>query len=238
MPRATLATMKAEALQLADVPPESSSRTDAPITDAELNSVVNRSLADLHETIAGVYQDYFTYLHRTKLEARREHTTLPPYFLQLRALYLVDNDERVLCEEFHLDDFTGRDTTDYTNRPKYRIMGQQIRWLPMPERDFPLEIWMTRAFHQLLNDGDEIDPEIPEGWERFVVFDVAAYCLAKLERDPAFAMAERERVRRSIEALARNRDNTGPRSVHDSNWRFTLHPYRRRRILPWPTKRV
>lgn len=238
MTKANLGSIKAAALQMADIPPESTSRTDAPITDTELSDAANRGLADLHETICGVNQDYFTHIHQTKCISRREYTTLPPTFLQLRALYLVDRNERVLCEEFHLDDFTGRDRTDNTNRPKYRLMGQQIRWLPVPDRDYEMEVWMTRAFREILNDDDEVDPDIPTGWARFVICDVAAYALAKVERDPAYPLMERERIRSSIESLARQRNNSGPRTVHDSAWRFTLHPYRRRRILPWPTKRI
>ena len=121
--------------------------------------------------------------------------------------------------------------TERWEYPRYRIISNHIEWLPAPATSKDVEIYYVRQFVPLENTTDEISPEIPRGWEDFVVAHLAEYLLDKRDLDSTSAAKRKEMARRKIIDSASHRNASGPRKTIDVNRRYD--PGRSRK-LPYP----
>jgi len=222
--------------RMADIPEASALQTDPFVTTDEALEIVNEGLGELHDLLVEVYEEWLTEVDTSlSMTAAGRTTALPSDFFKLRGLFLLDGTQRIELYPFDPLDIAGTTTTDTTDRPDYRIVGNKLYWSELPGSAYSLEIWYVRQFRPLDDIADLPEPEIPEGWELFVVAFLANYLLAKEESDTTPAEKALARARRRIESAATNRDASRPQQVRDVSGRFdTDRRGRRRRRLPYP----
>lgn len=226
MPKATLADIRARALDFADVPYSSSW-----VTTARVNDIINDALNDLHTMIVESYEDYLTEQYNTTLASGTDSITVPSDFFKLRGIYIIDNNFRFRLEPWEWQDLHAMISTTVSARPRYRVMGQQIKFWPVALSDYTLEVWYIKQFKDLVADNDEIEPALPNGWDCYAVGHVAAYLLQRKEQDPGPALAYKEDARRQIESALTSRDAAGPKKFKDLSER-----YRKKVWYPAPIK--
>ena len=229
--RATLADLKARALRKADLPASTTTRVDAIVVDSELGDALNDGFDELHDLVLEERQNHFEVTSQVQAESGAAVTPLPDCWLCDRGIWLIEGGIRARLEEYILEDLAGTSTGDTSSRPRYRIQGSVIRWLPVPASSYLIEMTYLRSFRRLFNDADTSDPEIPEGWLRYPVAYAAAYIMIKREKDPTAYLGEMQRIARSIGALALRKE-TGGSFVRDTSGRFDGERLRSR--LPWP----
>lgn len=229
--RVTLLDLKTRALRKAYLPADTTTRADAVVTDSEWTDVANDGLAELQGIILAERQNHFEVTSKVRMTSGIDLTPLPDCFLSLREIFLIDAGVRAELDEYHLDELSGTTTTDTSSRPCYRIQGAMLRWQPLPASSYDVEITYLRSFQRLLQDRDEIDPQIPNGWERYVVAYMACYAKEKQGLDQTAHLAEMQRVAASIGALSLQKE-TGKSFVRDTSNRFNKNAGRTK--LPWP----
>jgi hypothetical protein len=183
------------ACALADVPYPSADQTNPFVTPVELLGFVNLGLGYLHDLLIEVYDDWLTVVDDSlTMTAGGATTKLPTDFYKLRALFLIDSGQRVELYPFDPLDMAGSTTTDTSDRPQYRLVANDIRWLELPGSAYTLELWYIRQFRDLVDIEDRPEPEIPNGWEMYVVAWVAHFLATKEEsgRLPAATGPRRE----------------------------------------------
>lgn len=141
--------------------------------------------------------------------AADEFVMIPDDLMAVRALHRVDSGgQRTRLEQFSPDSLQdGR--TGGADCPLYSLQGNRI-WFASPwAAAATLELWYLRSPARLLATQDHIRPEIPFGWERYVVAYLAAYLLDKEESDSSRARAVMAQVISEIRDHGINR--AGPR---------------------------
>lgn len=217
---------------MADVPEASSSNTNAFATLSEMIDVINDGVAELQDILVNTFDDYLTTFENLTTTASTQTTKLPEEFLKLRHMFLLDGTERHAVEPYDFQDLNALDSTETSSRPRYKILGNLIYWHPLPDGAYTIECWYVRRFKRLEDSYDFLRPEIPTGWDRYLVAFGAAYLLAKEESDPSPALLAMQQVRKTIEITAQNRDTSRPKKVTNVLSRFSSD--RRNYKLPYP----
>lgn len=218
---------------MAEVPEPSSSRTDAFGGLQEIVEVANSGLAELHDLLVDVYKDWLGANKDITAASGEEFTVLPDDFLQLDQIFQIDQGQRIEMFEFRLSDMTGSTRTETTDRPMYRVRGNRIFWFELPGKDYTMELWYTRQFITLEDKEDEISPELPVGWEDYVIGHVAEYLADKEESNNKIGSKAKARTAARITKIATRRIKG--RKVKDVSGRFDArrnrypfrHPYPR-----------
>lgn len=97
---------------------------------------------------------------------------------------------------------------------QYRLIGNNIEFIPTPSSGQQLRIWYIPRLPQLLKDTDLTTSSI-SGWIEYVIVDAAIKALQKEESDVTILMAQKEALRIRIEGTASNRDTGQPDRVSD-----------------------
>jgi hypothetical protein len=144
---------------------------------------INFGFAELVGHIAAHAPDQITTRVDLSVDAGDEFAMIPDDLLTVRALHRVDSGgQRVRLEQFSPDSLSDGRTTgvDY---PTFSLQGNRI-WFSSPwSAAYTLELWYVRSPSRLYATEDHIRPEIPFGWERYIVSYLAAYLLDKEESD-------------------------------------------------------
>lgn len=206
------------------------------VTDTELNSYVNKSLAELYDILVQCYgSDYYTadpvyfyaqtgvenydiptilaggyggsgistghtFYKLAGLDAKvtsQEWSTLKPYMFN----------ERNRFQRFGIWDRLG-----ITNL-RYRLIGNNIKFAPVPTSQCPLRIWYVPAAPILVADADVYDDL--NQFAEYIIVDAAIKMLQKEESDVSVLLAEKAALKRRIEEAGQNRDAGKPESIGD-----------------------
>ena len=214
--RWTLEECITAALQMANLPADTTTRIDAIVSAAEIARVLNWGLSRLHAEVLRKRRNHFEVTERISLSSGVDFSLLPDTYLALRGgIWLLDSGSRARLLPWDITLLDGTTTTDTSSRPKYRIQGKAIRWLPAPSSSFSAEVIFLRSFRRLLNLKDELDPLVEEGWEQFPISEAASYCLKKQGLDPSGAEATKAEVLAIIRDLASDPEGEGECAVTD-----------------------
>jgi type II secretory pathway component PulJ len=216
---------------MADVPAESTSRPDAFVTNSELIEVLNEGIAELQDVVLEAYEDNYTVKGTLTTTASQEWSQIPDDMLRIRKLFLLDSGTRVQLERFDLNELNGTDSSDTSDRFRYRLLGNKLYWAPAPNGAYAIEAWYSKRITPLVDTQDTLPPEIEVSWERFLVAHLAAYTVAKQELDPSVALSVKAQAKDRIIRGAPGRDAGTQRTVIDVTGRYT-----QRRQFPIPKK--
>jgi len=99
--------------------------------------------------------------------------------------------------------------------PMYRLMGNQIEFLP-PTQDFIATLrYAPRTGRLRLG---QVPPDVLDGYNGYevaAIYGTVAICNTKEETDPSFYLAQKDRILRQIDRLAAERDAGRPERVSD-----------------------
>lgn len=209
MPTVTLADLRARTRSIADVDQD----PDGFIQDSKysLDAWLNAGLRSLYEIVAEFGNDYAKEYVYTGVVAGEEELTLPADFRTLISLEYKD-------EPIQQYGFT-RTGERYACRPRYRIEFGKLRLLPAPSESGPvLRLWYFPSAPTLSLATDSVEV-FESGWEDLAIYEAAAKCAVKEERDSSYFQSMRSELSQRIAATAARRSATGSNQVVDvSGW--------------------
>ena len=226
MAKATLADLITRSFRMADTP-EPSNSTDGFVKLPEIVEIINEGAADLHELITDAYQDYFLTSTNLSVANSDRSVLLPDDFLKLRKLFMFDGADRYELTPMNLDELAGTSTTSTVSYPRYKLGGNSLHFSNGFDSARTLELWYIKRFKKITDNKETLTPEIPDGFERYIVGYAAAYILGKEESDPSIAIMAMDRAKAQIFSVVHNRDASGPSTVRDVWGRFnrkTIYP--------------
>ena len=188
-------------------------------TDAEINTMINASLAELYDHVTESYDDQyassasFTVVSGT---ATYSLATVAATFYKLIGLErLVSGTTYETLRRFTWSERNSRPTSSATGeRYQYRVMGGNIHLIPVPANSTDsIRLWYVPTLTALSADGDTFDGI--NYWEEFVVADVASKLLAMEESDPSYWVARRKEQLARILSSAPKRDVSEPDRISD-----------------------
>lgn len=195
------------------------------ITDDELTFYINQSVSELHDMIIQSYgEDYYiknvTFQTVGQQEAYDLSTVITDDdFYKLRAADAqLNGDDWFTLQRFNFNErnrFQHFGVWDYLGitNVRYRVLGNEIRFVPIPDRDISVRLWYIPRAVTLAADTDTYDDF--NGWIEYVIVDCAIKMLNKEESDVSVLSDEKLRLKRRIEEVANNRDAGAPESIED-----------------------
>jgi hypothetical protein len=97
---------------------------------------------------------------------------------------------------------------------RYRLLGNQIEFIPTPSSGQRIQLWYIPKLTQLISDTDITVTGI-SGWLEYVITDAAIKVLQKEESDVTILGAQKMALIRRIQESAMNRDVAQPDHITD-----------------------
>ena len=195
------------------------------VTDDELNFYINQSIAELHDMLIQSYgEDYYvknvTFQTVGQQEAYDLSTVITDDdFYKMRAVDAqLNGDDWFTLQRFNFNErnrFQHFGVWDYLGitNVRYRVVGNEIRFVPIPDAVVNVRLWYVPRATTLATDTDTYSDF--NGWIEYVIVDCAIKMLNKEESDVSVLLAEKQLLKRRIEEAANNRDAGEPESVQD-----------------------
>ena len=191
------------------------------VSDAELTSYINASIAELHDLLIAAYnEDYYMEEHLFTANGTDINYALPADFYKLRGVDVRQNASGSwgTVKRFNFNRRNEQQnafTWNLLGLPylEYRLVGSNIRFNRTADNNTEFRIYYYPRAVKLVADADEFDDF--NGFAEYVVVDAAIKMLAKEESDTSVLMAQKEALRQRIMAMAQNRDANEPESVSD-----------------------
>lgn len=219
-------------ITLADIRTQSRQRADMLesqfVTDSELNSYINASMAELHDLLVAAYNEdyYMENVEFASVEGQIDYD-IPDgtnysgakKFYKLRGMDVqVNNDLWTTCHRFNFNRRNEDQSAFAFNMLglpylEYRIVGDKVRFNRTPDANSNFRMFYNPAVDVLVNDTDAFDDI--NGYAEYVVVDAAIKMLQKEESDVQVLMAQKAALKARIEAASQNRDANEPESVTD-----------------------
>lgn len=209
------------------------------VTTPEWNSYINQSLFELYDLLVDQYgEDYFiappvtfntngtTQLYplpdgNTFFTAADGSPVKAPAFYKLTGVDLGVNtgpNGYVTLSKFNFIDrnryfYPNTASTQYgVFNMSYRLVGDKMEFIPVPSNNQPIRLWYIPRMTQLLKDTD-ITTQGVSGWLEYVIVDAAIKALQKEESDVTILAAQKDMLKRRIEAASMNRDAGQPDTI-------------------------
>ena len=215
----TLAELKLQSREKADMVDSNF------VTDSELTSYINSSIAELHDIMIQAYgEDYFineVEFTTTPNQADYDFSTIIPDndFYKMRGVDAkLNGDDFFTLKPFNFNErnrFQHFGVWDYLGitNVRYRILGSKLRFSPVPDAATLVRLWYIPIATKLVADTDSLDDL--NQFAEYVLVDVAIKMLNKEESDVAVLMAQKGDLKRRIEEVAGNRDAGESHSISD-----------------------
>lgn len=195
----------------------------------EWNSYITRSYTELYDMLVAVYGDEYevaTPYYFTTDGRNPSSYGLPANLYKLMGVDLALNQQTgnntngwLTLAKFN---FASRNRCIFGSTPvsflgvlnlKYRLLGDQIEFIPTPMSNQTVRLWYVPKPNVLLADSDTLDGV--SGWEELVIIDSAIKALQKEESDVSVLMAQKSAMVERIKGMAANRDAGFPDTVTD-----------------------
>ncbi len=212
------------------------------VTDPEWNTYINQSYYELYDLLITVFEDYYvatpiqfvadgsTYLYplpngsNTFTNNLTNQTFTPPAFYKLLGVDLNLNNTTNSFVTINKFNFIDRNKYLYPTpggniyglfNMQYRVMGNNIEFIPTPTGGQTLRLWYIPRLTTLLQDTDTTITGI-SGWSEYVIVRAAKYALDKEESDTSKLDQQIAFLIKRIEETAANRDAGQPDSISDT----------------------
>jgi hypothetical protein len=194
------------------------------ISSTELLTYINASYQELYDILVGKFEDYYTTKTTTSIASGSSTITLPSDFYKLRGLdFQLDSNTWVAVGKFN---FIERNVLNRSivrrgagfREIQYRVIGGEIQIEPEDDADGTYRLWYTPLPTLLSAETDTVDGI--QGWEEYIVIDVAIKMLAKEESSTTHLERQKDAMMRRIEAMAANRDSGQPERISDTTHTF------------------
>jgi len=190
------------------------------VSDAELTTYINDSIAELHDLMIQAYDaDYFTQDYEFSTTSNVDTYSLPTDFYKLRGVDVrINNDNWQTVKPYNFNE-RNRNTDgvvwDLLGLPaiRYRIVGANIKFTPKPTQNADIRMWYTPVATQLVNDTDSLDDL--NAYAEYVVVDAAIKMRTKEESDTTEFVRQKAEMRDRILNMAKNRDSGSSATISD-----------------------
>ena len=179
------------------------------LTKSEWNQNINKAMFELYDLLITVYEDYYiappieftangsTFLYplpngsNTFTNAITNETFTPRPFYKLKGVDLALSNATNGYVTINKFNFADRNRFVYPNTAstiygvfnlQYRVMGNNIEFIPTPSANQQIRLWYIPRLIELLKDTDTTDTGI-SGWIEYVIVRAAKYALDKEESD-------------------------------------------------------
>lgn len=207
-------------LTLAEIRTQARQRSDMEfsqfITDEELTSYVNASIAELYDILVSRFEDYYILDTTETVASGADTIPLPTGFYKLKGLdFDIGGGKYETVRPFQ---FVERNETFDPGfgtypRMRYRVLGTYIKLTPPEFAPGNYRVWYIPRFTPLANDTDTFDGI--NGWTEYVVVDCAIKMLNKEESDSGPFVQQKQKLLDRIEAMAADRDAGAPQTIVD-----------------------
>lgn len=209
------------------------------VTMTEWNEIINQSMFELYDILVTAYEDQFlappiqfaivgnqpTY----PLPNGMNYNNAAPFY-KLSGVDLSLNTSQNAFVTVNRFNFIDRNNYIYPNSNstiygvfnlQYRLMGDNIQFIPTPTSGQTIQIWYIPRLKQLLADNDLTTIGV-SGWLEYVIIRSAISALIKEESDTSALMAALADLRHRIESSVQNRDIGMPDTISNvrqgGNW--------------------
>jgi hypothetical protein len=192
-----------------------------------LDAWINEGVQRLHEKLVEAYaENYIESTSALTIVAGTSSYALPSDFFKLYTVTLNVNGVEYTVKPFMRAEGSAykNHTLPYNARPRYRLAGSNIIFLPSTLSATGTMYYAPSAT-VLSASGDTVN--FPNGWERFVVLYAAIQALMKEESSVTALQQELQKQEQELDEAKRNRDAALPRQVVDMDlvdfvdgWRF------------------
>jgi len=200
------------------------------VTDAELTTYINSSLAEMDDLLISRYEDYKmafqTYTITTPLDGYNNFP-LPSDFLKLRGVERqMDGDPNHWMTLTRFS-FQSRNRDSYpTIRQQYgrlylnyRIEGRNVVIIPAANSAATYRIAYVPQYVMLVNTTDTLQPYMDtQAWCEYAVVDTAIKVYNKQNMDPSVFMAQKEQLKQRILSMAANLDAGMPKKTANTRY--------------------
>lgn len=198
------------------------------VSESELTSYINNSLAELHDILIGAYSEEYVMedvvFDTTINEVDYDLPDGSNYdeaqkFYKLRGVDgRINQDSWFNIKRYNFNR-RNEDQNGYAYNLagipylEYRIVGSKIRFNRTPDPGTQIRLWYYPKCIVLVNESDSYDDI--NGYIEYVVVDAAIKMMQKEESDVTVLMAQKAALKQRIEDMAQNRDANEPESVSD-----------------------
>lgn len=200
------------------------------VSDAELTTYINNSLAELDDLLTIEYEDYrlTNFLSVLPEDGISNIIPIPSTMNKLRG---VDFQASVSGPWYTLQPFQftqrNRNNNLLTNITvpwgkvglSYRLADQGIIISPQTQAGGTYQIWYTPKFINLTATTDLIPISMDlQSWVEYAVVDCAIKIYNKQNLDPSAFMTEKQLLRQRIISAAKNRNAAGPKVIANTRY--------------------
>lgn len=189
-------------------------------SDSELNSLINSSANELWDLLVSTVEDYGLTSSTISVVAGTDTYSLPSNFYKLRGVDLVvdGNGNAVTLKPFNFAErnaylFTPTWNVVGLSYLRYHVVGNSIRFVPVPNQAQTVKLWYIPVLTQMSADGDTLDGV--NGFEEYVVVDAARKLRVKEESDTTQLDMEKAALIARIQAMAADRDHGTAERIAD-----------------------
>lgn len=210
----TLAELRLQSRQRADM------ENSKLVSDSELASYINNSIAELHDILCEAYSsDYYVKTLSFNVVSGQDSYALPADFYILKGVDLrIDNQDFISVKPFNFNERNRYselgvwDLAGVTN-VRYRMIGNNIVFNPVPDRNVEIKLWYVPLATKLVNDTDTLDDL--NAFSEYVIVDAAIKMMQKEESDVSVLLAQKQALEQRIRDRAQIRDAGSPQSISD-----------------------
>ena len=214
------------------------------VSNSEWRGYINQSMFELYDLLTTTYEDYFLatpiqfvsdgqkYLYPLPNVSNTFYNALatplvtftPPPFYKMRGVDLALTNSPNGYVNIQRFNFTDRNKFVYPNTAstiygvfnmQYRVMGNNIEFVPTPTSGQSIRLWYIPRLTELLLDTDTTNIGI-SGWIEYVIVKAAYYALTKEESPTESLVMQLGALQKRIEESAANRDAGSPDTIADS----------------------
>lgn len=197
------------------------------VSDAELTSYINNSLAELYGILTCDYEEYnlYNFISILPNDGVSNVIPVPSNFWKLRGVD-YQNLGQGNPQWFTLYAFQFPERNQSNNilnnivspwgklKLSYRVADNGILIQPMTQAQGTYQVWFTPKFQPLVLTTDLLTIQMDtQAWVEYAVVDCCIKIFNKQNLDPTGFMTEKEKLHIRIISEAKNRDSSGPKRV-------------------------
>jgi len=195
------------------------------VTDSELNSYINASVAELHDILVQAYgEDYFiktaTFVTVPGTDSYSLLTSVPDNDLyKMRGVDAkLDTNDFYTLKRFNFNErnkFKHDGVWSYLGitAVRYRLVGDNLIFTPKPDTAVTVKLWYIPKAPKLVLDADTYNDI--NLYTEYVVVDAAIKMLTKEESDASVFIAQKAELKKRISEASSNRDAGEGDSIQD-----------------------
>ena len=183
------------------------------IDDTELNRMVNASLAIWHGKVAKAVPERFEAEQTITANGATSYALPADYLWTIGVDYQYQANCRLGLKRAMQQERNAFDGAVFSQAEAYRVKGSTVVLLPTPDSGTYYHVYVTCA-PTLTSDATTVDGV--NGWEDWIVYDVAIRMKAKEESDITGLMALRDAIEEEMKSAAAEREAGQPSRVVDT----------------------